>query len=75
LYEKYWGINTLPFENVPDPQGGISHSQDLIHQQYLWFQMGGYSKDQSHIHATRIPLNRRVYKFFYFCKADLLPKN
>jgi general secretion pathway protein A len=20
LYEEYWGLNTLPFENVPDPR-------------------------------------------------------
>src|SRR5947207_7295874 len=51
---------------------GISDSKHLINEKDLRFEMGGDSECQSHIHARRITLNRRVEECLDLCKGDNL---
>ena len=38
MYEEYWGLNTLPFENVPDPRflyRSSQHEEALMRLLYV----------------------------------------
>src|SRR5262245_48262077 len=47
---------------------GIPYCQHFIYQQNFWFQVGGHSEGQAHIHAARVAFDRRVQKLFDFGK-------
>lgn len=51
-------------------EGGIAHSQDFIHQQDLWFEVGGNGERQAHVHAAGVALDWGVEEFFDFGKGD-----
>src|SRR5262245_11756600 len=46
-------------------EGDVSYGKHFIHNEDFRFQMRGYRKSESHIHAGRVPLNWGVNELFY----------
>ncbi len=61
MYEKYWGLNTLPFENVPDPRflyRSSQHEEALMRLMYATKTQKGASMLTGEIGCGKTTLSR-----------------
>ena len=51
-------------------EGRISHREHFVYNQNFWLEVRGDRECQTHIHATRVVLDRHVEKLIHFGKGD-----
>src|SRR5215204_4496517 len=50
----------------------VTHCEHFIDDEYLWLQMYGNCKRQTHIHAAGVTFDGRINELIYFVEGDYL---